>query len=178
MIYRLVGPTVAGMRYSLAAKYACGDILDIGCGKGGFREKLSSRARSYTGVDRRNTFPVGRFIQADVEKEQLEGQYDTVAMLAVLEHLNDPQFALRQIHSVLRPGGLLLLSTPTKLGDWIVRFIVNRRIGHVKIYNKGVLTSLLASEGFEILLYRTFEVGCNQFVVAKRRLNVDRSSRL
>lgn len=168
MIYRLVGPTVAGMRYSLAARYAYGDVLDIGCGQGGFSKKLSQMAKSYTGLDRRNSFPAGQFIQADVEKEQIEGQFDTVAMLAVLEHLNDPRWALKQIQSVLKPDGRLLLTTPTRLGDRLVRHIVNRDIDHVKIYNRRELITLLASEGFHVLLYKPFELGCNQFVIAEK----------
>jgi SAM-dependent methyltransferase len=41
--------------------------------------------------------------------------FDAVSMLQVLEHLHDPRAALRRAHELLRPGGLLILSSPNIL---------------------------------------------------------------
>jgi SAM-dependent methyltransferase len=42
--------------------------------------------------------------------------FDTVISCETVEHLADPQRALREIQRVLRPGGRLLLTTPNYLG--------------------------------------------------------------
>lgn len=41
-----------------------------------------------------------------------EGQFETVFAVEVLEHVVDPATAVKEIHRVLKPGGLFVLSTP------------------------------------------------------------------
>jgi len=38
--------------------------------------------------------------------------FDAIIMIEVLEHIKEPQIAINEIHRVLKPGGLLIMSTP------------------------------------------------------------------
>lgn len=63
---------------------------------------------------------VGHFLKVEVP-----GQFDEVMMCEVLEHIKDDIGVLRKIASILRPGGRLILSTPTAsfgqmMGDQVV----------------------------------------------------------
>jgi SAM-dependent methyltransferase len=90
-----------------------GDVLDFGCGSMPYKDLLEF-ADSYTGLDLGTTehglskpdvtFD-GRKIPFDAE------HFDTVVMCEVLDDLEDPSLQLGEIHRVLKPGGVLLLTT-------------------------------------------------------------------
>jgi len=84
-------------------------VLDVGCGVKPYLPFFAG-AREYVGVD------VVPTEHADVvgTAEQLplaDGAYDVVLCIQVLEHVDDPTRAIRELHRVTRPGGRVLLST-------------------------------------------------------------------
>ncbi len=84
-------------------------VLDVGCGVKPYYPYFAAAAE-YTGVD------VGDNPQADLRgtAEELpveDGSYDLVLCLQVLEHVDDPDRAVRELHRVTRPGGRVLAST-------------------------------------------------------------------
>jgi SAM-dependent methyltransferase len=84
-------------------------VLDVGCGVKPYYPYFAS-ADAYVGVD------VGGNPNADLEGsvEALpveDGAYDVVLCLQVLEHVDDPDRAVRELHRVTRPGGRVLAST-------------------------------------------------------------------
>ena len=48
----------------------------------------------------------------DLDVDELQGEYDVVTCLDVIEHLFNPLHCLLQIRSVLKPGGTLYLTSP------------------------------------------------------------------
>jgi SAM-dependent methyltransferase len=102
----------------LAQAHAPGRMLEVGCGEGFVIELLSTRVPGarVDGVELdtaalargRTRCPAASLLQADAyDLPFLSRSYDLVVCLEVLEHLPDPQRALREIRRVSRGGCLL-----------------------------------------------------------------------
>jgi SAM-dependent methyltransferase len=84
-------------------------VLDVGCGVKPYYPFFAG-AREYVGVDlveSPQTDLVGSIEQLPVEDDT----FDIVLCIQVLEHVDDPPRAIRELHRVVRPGGRVLLST-------------------------------------------------------------------
>jgi 2-polyprenyl-3-methyl-5-hydroxy-6-metoxy-1,4-benzoquinol methylase len=85
--------------------------------------------------------------------------FDAVTMWEVIEHLPDPRTELAEIRRILRPGGMLHLSTPDA-GSTVARVAGKRWLGwrkipeHLFYFDLPSLRQLLSSEGFEITSHR------------------------
>jgi len=96
-----------------------GRVLDIGCGTGEFLQKISDfcqvdgvepePAAANWGRERLGLNIHTGFLE-DVELPA--GNFDLVTMWHALEHIPDPVSALNRIHSLLKPGGILLVAVP------------------------------------------------------------------
>ena len=99
-------------------------VLEVGCGPGDFAIHLSSKAKTVTAVDfsvaaieiARRKLATHRteveFSVADAQQLPFTDDcFDIVFSCECLEHLPDPQRALREMHRVLKPGGTLILTT-------------------------------------------------------------------
>ncbi len=141
------------------------DILDIGCGHhASLLRALGPRLRSGLGVDlnisreAKNVESLS-FREANLETvlpEIPSGSFDVVAMLSVLEHLWEPLSVLRDIHRVVRPGGVVLINVPTWRGKLFLEFSAFR-LGtspseemddHKRYYDKRDLWPMLVQAGF------------------------------
>lgn len=111
-------------RYLYASEYVAGKtVLDIACGEGYGSQALAPRAERMVGIDidlasvqRANeTYrrPNLRFLQGNLESiPQADQSFDVALCFETLEHVaNQPQ-ALSELARVLKPEGLLLISTP------------------------------------------------------------------
>ncbi|MEL6959004.1 MAG: bifunctional 2-polyprenyl-6-hydroxyphenol methylase/3-demethylubiquinol 3-O-methyltransferase UbiG [Pseudomonadota bacterium] len=100
------------------------EVLDLGCAGGFLAEALDDRGARVTGIDpakdaikaaRAHAAEGGRTINYDVGVgERLpysDGQFDAVACVDVLEHVQDLQQVLNEVARVLKPGGLFLFDT-------------------------------------------------------------------
>jgi SAM-dependent methyltransferase len=115
--------------------------LDIGCGSGCFSLFSARVGNDTTGIDFSETNVSKaqkraeilnsenvRFLQADLRTVDKHfsrlGQYDQVLCFETLEHIKDDRKAIRDLATLTREGGRLLLTTPYKhyrplLGDHI-----------------------------------------------------------
>ena len=104
-------------------------VLEVGCGKGHFFESLACAA--YVGLETSAAAiatkgqPEKRLSHETVEThaEANAARYDVVCSFQVLEHVADPASFINACLKALRPGGLLLLSTPN--ADSFVSLVVN-----------------------------------------------------
>ena len=112
-------------RYRFAARFAEGArVLDAGCGSGyGSAEFVS--AASVVGVDisadataharREYGGPGVHFLQASCDALPFADQsFDLIAAFEVIEHLEQWQRMLTEACRILRPAGILLVSTPNR----------------------------------------------------------------
>jgi 2-polyprenyl-6-hydroxyphenyl methylase/3-demethylubiquinone-9 3-methyltransferase len=122
------------------------DVLDIGCGGGLLTEPLARLGGNVTGIDAaEEAIAVAQAHAADAgldidyrqcSVERMQGEerrFDLVTCMEVVEHVADLYLFLRGLSEVLKPGGLLVFSTPNRtaksyaimiLGaEWIFRVI-------------------------------------------------------
>lgn len=92
--------------------FAKGDWLDVGAGRVPFRKQLVGRVKTYHSLD---TKPFeGTFYVEDAQKmgSVPSGRYDVVISFQVIEHLPEPEKALKEMFRVLKLGGRLIITTP------------------------------------------------------------------
>ena len=100
--------------------------LDVGCGAGLLAEPLARLGAKVTAVDAAAELIAAAKLHAqgqglDIDYrastvEALDGQFDLVTSMEVIEHVADPQAFVSSLASRLAPGGLLIISTPNKTG--------------------------------------------------------------
>lgn len=150
-------------RWSFARRFITikDDVLEIGCGEEKPLSKIltggaAARVKSYTGVDLNTLKPSGsqrltfhgefNFVERYKEllKEKPEG-YDVVVHLEVIEHMHVKLGAkmLKACFAVLKPGGVMLMSTPVYDG---VRHAAN----HIHEYTVPELQKATEKAGFVV----------------------------
>ncbi len=102
------------LRY-FGEKYINGSLVDIGCGLKPYLDLLAPYVTEHIGVDHDETIHeksnIDRFGTAyDIPAE--DGEFDSALCTAVLEHLEEPETALRECFRVLKPGGVAIYSVP------------------------------------------------------------------
>jgi len=91
-------------------------VLDLGCGKKPYQPFFLGKSTRYVGVD----VAPGEFVDILCKGENLpfkDSCFSASLCLQVLEHTDDPMAVIDEILRVLKPNGLLLLSTH---GNWPV----------------------------------------------------------
>ncbi len=92
-----------------------GRLIDIGCGTKPYRGLLSDYVDEHVGVDHEDTLHDKQNIDLigtayDIPAE--DAAFDSAVCTAVLEHLEEPEQALRECNRVLKPGGVAIYSVP------------------------------------------------------------------
>jgi SAM-dependent methyltransferase len=89
--------------------------LDYGCGNGGLVKYLRGKNVDAVGFDEGAIVPVARArgipVLTGPELEAEVGHFSVVTMIEVIEHVPDPLPLLHKIRSLLKPGGILFLTT-------------------------------------------------------------------
>ncbi len=159
---------IATILGAISSSGTLGRTLDIGCGDGSVLEALRARTSEFVGVDRspaaveltRARVPGAAVVEADVQEALPfpDASFDSVLMLDVVEHLNNPIAAIREIRRVLRPRGFLAVTTPNANSP--IRHLRGSKWfgvadpGHVTLYTSFTLRHLLERAGFIIAIDR------------------------
>jgi SAM-dependent methyltransferase len=114
-------------RFLRAPLHGKGRLLDLGMGTGRFLAAAKDRGYTVTGCDfdrdavqvARDVFHLNDVHVTDVDtyaKQHPEQQFDVITLFEVIEHLDNFDI-FNTIHSLLAPGGIVVISTPNR-GRW------------------------------------------------------------
>ena len=158
-----------------------GTTLDIGCGRGFLLNHLARAGLSgLTGMDVYDDVDSNLFAYAQGDVTQRlpfdDSAFECVIAGEIIEHVPNPDSFLREIRRVLRPGGVLVISTPNMV-SWANRVLVplgvqplgtetsseialgrrhpvlgqgNQVQGHLKVFTWRALMEILQRYGFEV----------------------------
>jgi len=76
------------------------------------------------------------------------GQFDTVIMINVLEHIKDDQDMIRTVYHALSPGGACIVFVPAL--SWLYSPL-DRSVGHFRRYELARLEQIMRESGFEVV---------------------------
>ncbi len=150
----LLSPLLKRMRINAVLHHKGeGRSLDFGCGD----RSLERFIDDYTGIDKGDPLP-------------FMGEFETVYMLAVLEHLDKPKTVLDCLRLALSENGRIVLTTPTRLGNFV--HWLGDKVGlfscndeHLFIYNRKSIIALGGCVGMKLTHYKRFQLGLNQIAV-------------
>ncbi len=113
-------------------------ILDIGCGKGymlgrlqqlgyeAYGTQVSSSAMQFS----KEKLGLNRIFHGDLGEAKYTDQFfDFISIYHVLEHLADPAQQLREVHRILKSGGLLYVEVPNA-GSLSARWLKNHWLAY------------------------------------------------
>ena len=136
-------------------------LLEIGCGVGELLVQAQTRGFQVRGVEfsSSSTETANRRLgQALVEVGTVEtaniprGCFDAVIGCDVLEHVRNPRAFLAAVYEYLRPGGVVLLITPSP-DSWsrkiLGRHWMEYKTEHLFYFSKASLVRLLEQAGFQ-----------------------------
>lgn len=156
--------------------------VDLGC----FNGEIGLRIKEYLGNCEMYGVDIATNTREEVENRGLvfkpmfldrkfdfeDQKFDFVFAGEIIEHLFDTDLFIDEIYRILKPGGVLIITTPNFLsfGRRINYFFGNavfmeashtfptNAAGHVRYFSKGLLTKYLSSRGFNVEKFVSDEV--------------------
>lgn len=169
-----LGRMLANWRIRMVLPHISGRLLDIGCGA----NRLVRQYGNGVGVDVHDWGDVDQVVE-DTARLPFENEtFDTVTIIAALNHIPNRLDVLREVRRILRPGGRIVLTMiPPKIST--VWHTLRRpwdddqtergmKEGEVYGLTRGQVEELLRQAGFEVRVSRSFMLGINRLTVAER----------
>jgi 2-polyprenyl-3-methyl-5-hydroxy-6-metoxy-1,4-benzoquinol methylase len=147
-------------------------LLDVGCSRGDFVAAAAQLGFAAEGVEpaphiAEAARAAGRTVHTGLLEAQKfpAAQFDVVSLFEVIEHLRAPLPLLEECRRILRPGGVLLISTGNT-ASWTVRamkarwdyFQIEKDAGHVSFFNPRSMALLAERAGLEVAALSTGRV--------------------
>jgi ubiquinone/menaquinone biosynthesis C-methylase UbiE len=132
--------------YVLAADMVTGHLLEVGCGEGRGIDWLLPKVTSYSAIDKiepvikilQKKYPTAKFYSGNIPPLSVfpDNSFDSIVSFQVIEHIQNDSLFLQEIHRVLKPGGMALLTTPNR------PMSLSRNPWHIREYTGQELTAL------------------------------------
>ena len=142
---------------SFLSKINPSKILDFGCGPGWILSSLDDNWEKH-GIE------ISKFVSKTASKYAKihtglietfkEKDFDVIIMNHVIEHLSDPVSVIKEIYSILKPGGKLIIGTPDfdcgaarRYGD---KFRLLNDPTHISLFSNDSMHRFLRNHNFKI----------------------------
>jgi 2-polyprenyl-3-methyl-5-hydroxy-6-metoxy-1,4-benzoquinol methylase len=151
-----LGPERLGFYEELAtivATFAPRSVVDVGCGTGhllrSILERIAATPERVVGIDHselglrraQELLPGATWLVEDIYDLPLDEQFDLVLCTEVLEHLQDPERAVKALRRLCATGGRVVITVPDGAHDsWE---------GHVNFWDEDELRAFLTPHGLE-----------------------------
>lgn len=147
-------------------------VLDVGCGGGVLTEAMARSGAICTGIDAeeqtittasKHAKQEGLTIdyQAIAIENMQEGGFDIVTCMEMLEHVQNPQTVIHHCARLLKPGGVLFLSTINRTlkayataivaAEYILKLLPRQTHDYDKFITPSELASIIRHEQFNLL---------------------------
>jgi len=170
-----LGRFVIAWRTRVVVPHIRGRLLDIGCG-------LNELVRAYTGdgtgVDVYQWGDVDLVVDDTANLPFEDGEFDTVAIVAALNHIPNREDALAEAYRVLKPGGSIIVTMITAPVGKVWHFArkpwdadqVERgmKAGELHGLSRGEVHRLLKQAGFRVSSEQRFMLGLNLLTMATK----------
>jgi len=162
-----------------------GKWLDFGCGLGGLVGYANQKGVDIVGFEEgwsvNCAHSKGLKILTRAELNTYAGQFDFITAIEVLEHLSDPVVTLKKIRELMKPGGVLFITTGNA-APWRSRLLnwsyTQCPDVHISFFEPETLAMCLKLSGFEPNYFASpaYFIGLIKFKVLKalkmRRKNI------
>jgi SAM-dependent methyltransferase len=131
--------------YKAASEFVKGNIIELGSGEGYGIQMLAPLAQRYLAVDKFDTDFSGH-TNVEFRKQLLpslagiaDNTFDFAVTFQVIEHIQDDKTFISEIHRVLKPGGILFLTTPNR------PMSLTRNPWHIREYTANELEAMVGT---------------------------------
>lgn len=181
----LLSPFLRRQRINAVKPYLQGKVMDFGCGAGHLSQyvdtgyygvELSQEIRAYA----KSLYPDSMFVSVDDAMQNM-AKFNTISMLAVLEHIKNPEKILRDLADKLEPEGQIVITVPNPRFEFV--HSIGARIGivsreadeeHISDVDHEFIESLTKKINMKIRVSKKFLFGMNQlFVLQKNKQEND-----
>ncbi|VVE01539.1 class I SAM-dependent methyltransferase [Pandoraea anhela] len=138
-------------------------FCEVGCGTG---YVLAGLARAYPDVKFSATeiystalsfaatrLPSASFYQMDARSFAFADEFDVIGSFDVLEHIEEDEAVMRELHRALKSKGTLLLTVPQHPFLWSQQ---DEQVCHVRRYTRADIRAKLERNGFRVTLATSF----------------------
>ena len=152
-------------------------FLEVGCGTGFV---LSGIANAYPEIALSGSeiflaglshaakrVPSAHLMQMDARHVPFVDEFDAIGAFDVLEHIEEDEAVLAQLHRAMKPGGVLLLTVPQHPRLWSAS---DEYACHVRRYTRLEIEAKIVASGFELLRSSSFVTSLLPAMILSRGL--------
>lgn len=150
------------------------NIIDVGCGDGYFLDEAKKRGWNVYGteyMDSKVEFCRQKGINMSQgildPKNYAPDFFDVIVSIEVIEHINNAREEIKNFHRMVRPGGIVYLTTPhyNSLSRRMFRgkWNIIDYPSHLSYYTKKTLKRLFNDSGFSLVRFATTGISVSRF---------------